>query len=217
MGREAVRVAAAMNASYFVLPLALLCLASVDGGRSEPVSLQEPASFVAPEDKALVVFARPRALGKAVNFYIFNEDKELVTLFKGKEYASIAVEPGKHTIYVVSENAELVRADLAAGRTYLVLTDPKMGGGKARVRVEVAKRNSPSFAESTEWLSKCKPGEPDFKKGNKWTSKHQDALRRRMTAAEEDWAKMDEKEREAITLRPEDGRTAEEAKQLESR
>ena len=198
-----------------MLVVGVLCFGFAD---SADAQRDAPAALVAPQDKALLVFARPRALGKAINFYVFDENKKLRTLFKGKEYASVEVEPGKHTFYVVSENAKLVRADVAAGRTYMVLADVAMGGGKARVKsLEPALRNSPSFAESTEWISKCKPGAPDFKKGEKWTSKRQSALEKRMTTAEEEWAEMDATQREALTLRPDDGRTAEEATKLESR
>jgi hypothetical protein len=201
-----------------VLPLALLCLGAVHVGVPDPSLVEEPASFVAPEDKALVVFSRPKPLGKSVYFYVFDENKKLRTLFKGNDYVSMTIEPGKHTLYVVCEDAKLVRAELAAGRTYVVRADAKMGWGKARVQVvQPARRGSPSFAESVDWIAEAKPGEPNFKKGEKWTSKRQDVLHNRMTAAEEDWAKMDDVEREAVTLRPDDGRTPEEAKELNAR
>ena len=206
-----------MKARYLILPLALLSMASADDGKVEPVSVQEPASLVAPANKALVVFARPYGLMRAVKFYILDEAQELLTLLRGKEWTSIAVEPGERTLYVLSENAKLVRADLAAGRTYIVSTEPEMGEHKARVRVELAKRKTASFAESTGWLDKCKPSNPNFEKGHKWTSRHPRVVRRRLEAAEAEWAKMDEREREAVTLGAQDGRTAEEAKQLESR
>lgn len=204
--------------AYVVLPLALICLGAVHTGAPDTQPVEGPASFVAPEDKALIVFARPKSLGKAVYFYVFDENKKLRTLFKGNNYVSMTIEPGKHTLYVVCEDAKLVRAEVAAGRTYLIRTDAKMGLGKARVQtVEPARRGSPSFAESVEWIDDAKAGKPDFKKGEKWTSKRQDVLRKRMTAAEEEWAKMDGAQRETVTLRPDDGRTADEAKELNAR
>ena len=205
-----------MKTLYLVPALALLCAAFVYPPQSRSTSQAEPASLVAPDDKALVVFARPKKT-PVINFYVFDENKKLRTLFKNKEHAVITEEPGKHTYYVVAENAELVRAELAAGRTYVIHTYPRAGWGKARVDVEVARRNAPTFDESPDWLRKTAPAESDFDKGEKWTRKRQDALTRRMTGAEEDWAEMDAKEREERTLRPEDGRTAEEAKNLETR
>jgi hypothetical protein len=185
--------------------------------KGQPSSTLEPASFVAPEDKALVVFVRPapRYKTKRVNFHVFDESKKLLTAFKGKEHVTIEVAPGKHTFYVVSEDAGLVRAEVAAGRTYVVLTQPKIGILRgARVVVRPVLRNSSDFAESAKWIRETKRGEPDFAKGNKWVKKHEDRINMEIKAAEVDWLKMDEKARGSMTMRPEDGRTADEAGKL---
>lgn len=202
-----------MKTLIFVLAVAFSWVGFVDSSRSQAESKAEPTSLVAPDDQALVVFVRPKRT-PVINFYVFDEKRKLRTLFKNKEYAAITVEPGKHTLYVVAENAELIRLEAVAGRTYVIHAYPKMGFGKARVGVEPARRNSPNFKEMNEWFHKTKRGEPDFKKGEKWTSKRQAALERRMTAAEEDWAKMDEEEQEKLTLRPDDGLSADQAKEL---
>jgi hypothetical protein len=196
----------------YLLPLfALLCAGFVYPTATEPAASAEPASFVAPKDKALVVFVRPSKLGKAVYFYVVDENKQLVTLFKGNEHVAITAPAGKHSFYVVSENAGLVRAELAAGRTYIISTRAKMGFGKARVIVEPVLRSSPSFAESAKWVRDTKPGEPDFDKGAKWVRKHQDAINTRIGEAENDWSSGDAKYRAALTMGVEDGRTQEEA------
>ena len=176
---------------------------------------QDPGALVAPDGKALVVFVRPGKLGKAVNFYVYDASKTLLTLFKGNERAAIAVDPGKQTFYVVSENAGLVRAELGAGRTYVVHTQPKMGFGKARVLVNPVRRDSPEFAESAEWLSDTKVAVPDFAKGNKWTRKNQASLSKRIADAEAEWSSLDDKARAARTMRVEDGRTQEEASKID--
>jgi hypothetical protein len=203
-----------MKKRYLLPLIALLWAGFVYPPTSEPVTPSGPASFVAPKDGALVVFVRPAKLGKAVNFYVFDENKKLLTLFKGNERVSVAVEPGPHTFYVVSENAGLVRAELAAGRTYIIPTQPKMGFGKARVIVQPVLRESVNFAESAEWIRETKPGKPDFAKGKKWTSKHQDDLDARIAGAEADWLSKGEAHQKAMTMGPEDGRTAEEASKL---
>lgn len=198
--------------SHYVLPLiALLWAGFVYPPDSEPAESEGPASFVAPADKALVVFARPGKLGKAVYFYVIDGNKKLVTLFKGNQHAAITAPPGKHTFYVVSENAGLVRAELGAGRTYVIHTQPKMGWGKARVIVEPVLRASSMFAESATWLRETKPASPDFDKGHKWVRKHQDALDKRIGAAETEWSSKDAQQRAALTMGVEDGRTQAEA------
>ncbi len=188
---------------------ALTCLAM-----AATSAAQDPGALVAPKDKALVVFVRPGKLGKAVNFYVYDASKKLLTLFKGNERAAIAVDPGKRTFYVVSENAGLVRAELAAGRTYVIHTQPKMGFGKARVLVQPVLRSSPAFAESAEWLSDTKVADPDFAKGDKWTRKNQASLSKRIADAEADWSSLDAKAQAARTMRIEDGRTQEEASKI---
>jgi len=183
----------------YVLGVVILCGGFVDPPTNEPHQGAGPASFVAPDDKAMVVFVRPEKLGKAVWFYILDKDKNLVTMLKGNEHVAITATPGKHAFHVVSENAVTVQADLGAGRTYIIHTKPKMGAGKARVIVEAALRGTPSFDASAEWVRDAKPGEPDFGKGKKWVSKHQDAIDKRIGKAE------------TLAIGAEDGRTQEEA------
>lgn len=199
-----------MKKRYVLLLVALLWTGFVYPTGSEPAISEGPASFVAPKDKALVVFVRTPRLGKAVYFYVLDQNKKLVTLFKGNEHVAVTAPPGKQTFYVVSENAGLVRADLEAGRTYIIATRPKMGMGKARVIVEPVLRASPSFAESAKWVRDTKPGSPDFDKGAKWVRKHQNKIDERIGGAEEAWSRG-EVDRAALTMGVEDGRTQEEA------
>ena len=99
---------------HYLLPLvAILWTGFVYPTGGEPAISEGPTSFVAPKDKALVVFVRTAKLGKAVYFYVLDENKKLVTLLKGNQHVAIKAPPGKHTFYVVSENAGLVRAELA--------------------------------------------------------------------------------------------------------
>jgi hypothetical protein len=188
-----------MKKHFLLLLAALLWSGFVFSTAPTQVESTGPASFVAPDDKAMVVFVRPEKMGKAVWFYILDKDKNLVTMLKGNEHVAITAAPGKHTFHVVSENAKTVQAELGAGRTYIIHTKPKMGMGKARVIVEAALRGTPSFAESAEWVRDADPGEPDFDKGKKWVSKHQKAIEKRIGEAE------------TISMGVEDGRTQEEA------
>lgn len=188
-----------MHKLIFYGIVTLCSMGFVSPSEPQPKPRVEPASFVAPEGKALVVFARPSKLGKAVNFYVLDGDKKLVTLFKGNEHVAITAPPGMHTFYVVSENAKAVKAELGAGRTYIIHAKAKMGMGKARVEVEPALRNSPSFEESAQWLRDTKAGTPDFDKGKKWVSKHQKAIDKRIDEAE------------TVSMGVDDGRTKEEA------
>jgi hypothetical protein len=198
--------------------LALLCAGFVYPPLDQAASELRPASFVAPQDKALVVFVRPRFVGKREKLYVLDRNKKLLTFLKGKEHVTIEVAPGKHTFYfcVRSGNAALVRAELVAGRTYVGHTEYQGGFGfvKPRVLAHPVLRNSADFAESAKWIRDTKRGEPDFSKANRWVKKRQDAISAEITRAEAGWLKMDEKGRSRLTLRPEDGRTPDEASKL---
>lgn len=197
----------------FVLAVGVVASSPGVSAQDPPASTLEPASFVAPEDKALVVFVRLQQY--AFEFYVLDGNKKLLTFLRWKEHVTIEVAPGKHTFYfyIRFENASLVRAELAAGRTYIVRTQYE-GRIKPRVRAHPVLRNSADFAESAKWIREAKRGEPDFAKGNERVQKHQEAIDGEITAAELDWLKMDEKARSSITLRPEDGRTPDEASKL---
>jgi hypothetical protein len=188
--------------------------AAPDPSREEP-SPKGPASFVAPKDKALVVFVRPKFYGKADKLYVLDENKKLLTFLKGKEHVTIEVEPGKYTFYfyVRFGNACLVRAELVAGRTYVVHTHYQ-GFAKPRVVAHPVLRSSADFAESAKWIRDTKRGKPDLSTANRSVKKRQDAISAGITAAEAGWLKMDEMARSSLTLRPEDGRTPDEASEL---
>jgi len=192
--------------------LALLCAGFVCPPQDQGASELSPASFVAPRDKALVVFVRPKKYGKVTKFYVFDENRKLLTLLKGNEHVTIEVAPGRHTFYIVARGAVLVRAELAAGRTYVVQL--KLSPWSGRGLAHPVLRNSSDFAESAKWIRDTRRGEPDLSKANRWVKERQDKIIAGITKAEAGWLQMDEKARSSITLRPEDGRTPDEASKL---
>lgn len=200
-----------MKERYFLPVFALLCAGFASPVTSEPVTPSGPASFVAPKDKALVVFVSNSKRGKA---YIVDEDKKFVTMLQGNQYGMTTVKRGKHTFYVISENAELVRGELGAGRTYIIEIRAKMGLGKSRVIVEPVLRNTRRFAESAEWLRETGPSSPDPEDGAKWIRRRQDVVNKKIAVAEEEWSQRTEKYRASLSISVEDGRTADEASKL---
>ncbi len=199
-----------------LLPLiAFVCAALAYATPNETAAKKPKKSYVAPEGKALVVFVRPKRMGKAVQFFVTDKDRKLLTVFKGKQHATVTVDPGKHTFYVIAENAQLVRAELGAGRTYIIETRPTMGFGKARVSVQpVLRKDAERFAESAQWIKDTDAHTADLKAGEKWMKRHEDRVTRRIERAEADWKEDDEGYRAAHSIGVEDGRTAEEAGKL---
>ena len=175
-----------------------------------PAAGRDPGALVAPQDKALVVFVRPgRYPVTAPAFPVYNATKNLLTFVGRNERAAIAVEPGRHTFYVVwRKNAELVRADVGAGRTYVIHTTPKFG--VPGVVVVPIRRDLPQFAESAKWLHKAKVAKGYRWTSEQWTSEHQSSVSTAIAEAEAEWSRMDTKAQAARTMRVEDGRAQDE-------
>jgi len=88
----------------------------------------------APADKAVVYFARPSGLGALVNFTFF-DDETAIGRFNGGKYMRYTCEPGAHLFWARSENKSYVKANLEAGKMYVIEALPQMGGFKAGVRL----------------------------------------------------------------------------------
>jgi hypothetical protein len=94
---------------------------------SEPDSVQVKAS----QDKALVYFIRPIALGFAVNAAVYDGDK-FVGFVPYNQKLPYLANPGEHMFMVVSEAADFMKADLLPGKTYYAEVIPRMGAWRAR-------------------------------------------------------------------------------------
>ena len=92
----------------------------------------------------MVYFLRPSGLGFAINFQIWDRD-QFIGLSQAKSYFSYLCDPGKHLFIGVAENKVAVDADLAPGMSYYVITEPRMGGWKARLAMLPVSRNTESW------------------------------------------------------------------------
>ena len=89
----------------------------------------------APADKAVVYFVRASGLGVLVNFTYFDSTK-VIGRFNGPKFMRYECEPGKHLFWARSENKDFVRADLEAGKIYVIDVIPVMGMIKAGLRLK---------------------------------------------------------------------------------
>lgn len=89
----------------------------------------------APEDKAVVYFARVSSMGFAVNFTYF-DSATVIGRFNGPKYLRYECEPGKHLFWARSENRDFVEAEVEAGKIYFIEAAPQMGGIKAGVSLQ---------------------------------------------------------------------------------
>lgn len=189
------------------LCLAFLSFASPTDAKKSKAAAE---SFVAPSDKALLIFVRTSGLGKAVKFSVVDDKLRAFARFKGNQHAVATIEPGKHKLYVNAENTDPIQVEVGAGRTYIILTSVRMGFGKARVTAKPIQRSHQDFAESMNWVRETKPstmmeGLQDWAQGNKRS------LEKRIGKADAAWAEQSDEWRAQHSLGVEDGRTADEA------
>ena len=97
-----------------------------------------------PPDQAIVYVMRPSGMGFAINFQIWDRDR-FIGLSQAKSYFAYLCEPGKHLFIGIAENKVAVEADLAPGKSYYILTTPRMGGWKARLSMEPVTQGSESW------------------------------------------------------------------------
>lgn len=118
----------------------LVILVTGCAGTSQYMKQAEPIA-APPPGKALVYFMRPSGLGFAVHFQIWDSER-LIGLSQAKSYFAYPCDPGKHLFIGVAENRRAVDADLEAGKSYFVLTEPQIGGWKARMGLIPVTRGS---------------------------------------------------------------------------
>jgi len=97
-----------------------------------------------PPDKALVYVLRPSGMGFAINFQIWDRD-QFVGLSQAKSYFAHLCAPGKHLFIGIAENKVAVEADLAPGKSYYILTGPRIGGWRARLAMDAVTQGSESW------------------------------------------------------------------------
>jgi hypothetical protein len=157
--------------------------------------------YTAPSDSALVVFVRDSRTAARVDFPIVDERRRFVGNVRGDQHAIAEVRPGQHTFYVLSEQAEPVRARLRAGRTYFVLLKPARGG--ARVALQIVPRAR--ALELQRDLARTTPLVPELEVGTAWVKEHRLNVEYGISDAERAWDEGDAAWRAERTLRPQDG------------
>jgi hypothetical protein len=113
---------------------------------------------LAPPGKSVVYFARPSALGFAINFSYFDSAK-LIARFNGGKYIRYECEPGRHLFWARSENRVFIETDLEPEKIYFFRAYPNMGLVKAQVALVQADPNDPKEMKNILKLMSKKPAE----------------------------------------------------------
>ncbi len=164
------------------------------------------------ENEAEVVFLRSSMVGKFVKATIYevtDGETKFIGIMANKKKITYKTTPGKHTFMVVSEAADFMEADLAAGKTHYSIVTPRMGAWKARfsmwpVRNDGTTKYNTDSKDFAKWMKKAKshvPGEKDFS----WYEKHKESVASKQAKYWPVWLEKSEEDLAARTLMPTDG------------
>lgn len=197
-----------MNLAMRISILAFLGL--VLGGCASGVKMSEvkEAPVVAGADQATVVFMRSSFVGSVVSASVWDvtgPQAQFVGIINNGTQFHYPVAPGSHRFMVVSEAADFMEADVAAGKHYYAMITPRMGVWKARFSFDPQTGAELDSADFKTWKSETTPVVLS-PKAEAWAAKSKaDAEKKR----QEYWPKWTAKEahqRESQSMKPADGR-----------
>ena len=139
------------NLAVVVILVVLSVVGSVAADEEDYAVRQKAGEKPGPvADKASVFVVRPAQTGMLIRMWAFADDIVL-GLTKGDTYAHAYLEPGMYTFWSRAENVSAVVHTVEAGKTYYFKQAIRIGGLKARVRVEFL-----SDEEGAYVLGRCK-------------------------------------------------------------
>jgi hypothetical protein len=138
----------AMSVAVLALEAALFTgCASGGGGGSQ---LDEPPT---PDStSAVVYFMRPGAYAGSVAFSLWDGDTAIGSL-KGKQYVAYKTTPGTHYFLTQSQNWDIIKAELAAGKTYYILFRAAKGFTRPFVNMIA---QDPDNADIPAWIERSR-------------------------------------------------------------
>jgi hypothetical protein len=197
-----------------LFPLFLAIAASIVLTSPPSEASAEGSAYVAPKDKALVVFIRDRFVDRKIKYVVIDSDRQCLGVMDKKKGELIPMKPGKHTLYAIGGNVRRVDVDLAAGRTYFVRIYSHTAMAKGIVGVTPARRGTEAFDQVPIWTKDlatskgtddCRGIMVDDKRGR---------VQKRIERTDADWKADSEEERAKYSLQNKDGLSAKEASEI---
>lgn len=109
------------------------------------------------EGKSVIYFLRSSSLGALMNIRYFDGNKYLGR-FNGVNYLRYECDPGEKTFWIKAENIDVLKANLEAGKIYLVETNAVMGAFSAGAKFKLIDSNKKSQVKRINKLFKKKDG-----------------------------------------------------------
>jgi hypothetical protein len=157
---------------------------------------------------ATVIFMRPSIFGgliKSSVFDITSGKNEVIGILSAEKKLSYRVSPGEHFFMVIGENADFMRAELEAGKTYYCRVRVRMGAWKARFSLEPIRQTELDGEEFLKWQKKTEQIE-NRDQARVWAAKHAQSIEDKHVKYLRKWEKKSDEEKSEYTLRKEDGR-----------
>ena len=164
----------------------------------------QQASYLPGENESVIIFMRPQTLGFAIQSTVFDistDENMLVGIVSAKKKVAYKTRPGKHLFMVVGENADFMKADLDAGKTYYALVHPRMGVWKARFALGPVSKNV-NQEKLNGWLTICKYTE-NTDRAYKWAEQHASSIQNKRVGYLKKWDNKPDSNKPM--LNPEDG------------
>ncbi len=188
--------------------LMLVLLLGVTASAKSATMVKSERELTPKPDQALIVFMRASTMGFAISSSLFDvstSETKFIGVFKSKVKIGYDVAPGEHTLMVVSESADFLKATVEAGKTYYVLITPRMGFGKARFTLQPLRQSDLAGPDFPKWDSATDLVEntPETEEWARSNAPDIEAKRARWYPA---WSALPADKLDEMTLRPEDGR-----------
>jgi len=106
--------------------------------------------------QAVVTFVRPSLFGGAIKFGIWDREK-FIGILTANSLMQYKTSPGEHLFIAQAENWSYVRAELQAGKHYMIVGKVFPGLWKARVALDPVKKGDKDNKQVENWLAKVKP------------------------------------------------------------
>jgi hypothetical protein len=172
----------------------------------------DQATAVPAADKAQVIFMRPSSFGGAVQSTVFDVtagEPEFIGIVSSGAKVSLMVAPGKHVFMVVSEAADFLEADLAAGKTYYAVVSARFGAWKARFSLHPVRNGAPGdyqyeSEEFQSWQKKVRFVE-NTSDSIAWFEANKADVKEKQAKYWEVWQQKPPADKAERTLLPEDG------------
>ena len=174
------------------------------------------ARFAAPNDKALVVFSRPRKRqASEVALRVVSQGGRCLAELRNDAHMAVPMWPGRHMVMLITGTAppivQLLQLKLSAGKTYIVKLRPRVNTARP-FEVQVVRRADQPLEAFPPEARELLPAEPDLRKCTEWVTWKRARIESRAERVKFDWDEASDEFRDAHTVRRGDGWTADEVR-----